>query len=55
MQEPWGRVVMDGKEHKHAFYKNTTEKRTAEVNMTSQALVCTCACCIAHIQMEKND
>jgi len=31
VEEPWGRIQINGKEHNHAFTKTTTEKRYAQV------------------------
>lgn len=33
MEEPWGRIEINGKEHNHCFTKTTTEKRHAKVTM----------------------
>ena len=37
-EQPWGRIHMDGKPHKHAFTKNTTEQRYAQVSGVFPAL-----------------
>jgi urate oxidase len=31
-EEPWARINVDGKAHNHAFTKDSTEKRYAQVN-----------------------
>eukprot|EP00283_Hemiselmis_rufescens_P006624 CAMPEP_0173433778 /NCGR_PEP_ID=MMETSP1357-20121228/11092_1 /TAXON_ID=77926 /ORGANISM="Hemiselmis rufescens, Strain PCC563" /LENGTH=305 /DNA_ID=CAMNT_0014398513 /DNA_START=33 /DNA_END=950 /DNA_ORIENTATION=+ len=33
-EDPWGRIHMDGKPHKHAFTKTTSERRTAEITQS---------------------
>mmetsp|Transcript_37557 Transcript_37557/g.73393 ORF Transcript_37557/g.73393 Transcript_37557/m.73393 type:complete len:289 (-) Transcript_37557:59-925(-) len=33
-EDPWGRIMIDGKQHKHAFTKTTSERRTAEVTQS---------------------
>ena len=34
-EEPWGRISIDGKSHNHAFTKDSTEKRFAQVSRPS--------------------